>query len=241
MKTNRDDGRRSDQLRRVALTRHVMKFAEGSCLVEWGQTKVLCTASVEEKVPPFLKGSGTGWVTAEYGMLPRATQQRVEREAARGKVGGRTQEIQRLIGRSLRAVTNLAQLGERTILIDCDVVQADGGTRCAAITGAYVALADAVRRLQRTGLVSAWPIRDAVAAASVGIVRGTAMVDLAYAEDSQAEVDMNIVMTGHGEFVEVQGTAERRPFRQVDLQTLVALASGAIRRLIGLQRACLRS
>ena len=234
----RSDRRRPAELRRVQLTRNVMPFAEGSCLVQWGRTRVICTASVEEKVPPFLKGSGTGWVTAEYGMLPRSTQQRVERE--RGKIGGRTQEIQRLIGRSLRAVTDLARLGERTVLIDCDVVQADGGTRCAAITGAYVALADAVRRLQRTGGVTASPIRDAVAAVSVGIVRGVAMIDLAYAEDSQADVDMNIVMTGHGAFVEVQGTAERRPFRQAELQKLLALAGGAIRRVLSLQRACLR-
>ena len=233
----RSDRRRPAELRRVQLTRNVMPFAEGSCLVKWGRTRVICTASVEEKVPPFLKGRGTGWVTAEYGMLPRSTQQRVERE--RGKIGGRTQEIQRLIGRSLRAVTDLARLGERTILIDCDVTQADGGTRCAAITGAYVALADAVRRLQRTGVITASPMRDAVAAVSVGIVRGVAMIDLAYAEDSQADVDMNIVMTGHGAFVEVQGTAERRPFRQAELQKLLALAGGAIHRVLSLQRACL--
>ena len=238
-KAGRADGRRPDQLRAITLTRRAMPFAEGSCLVRWGQTQVICTASVEEKVPPFLKGRGTGWVTAEYGMLPRSTQQRVERE--RGKVGGRTQEIQRLIGRSLRAVIDPVRLGERTVLIDCDVVQADGGTRCAAITGAYVALVEAVRGLQRAGMVTASPIRDAVAAVSVGIVRGVALTDLAYAEDSQADVDMNVVMTGHGEFVEVQGTAERRPFRSAELQTLLALAHGAVRRLLVAQRACLKS
>ncbi len=232
----RPDHRRADELRRVRLTRGAMKFADGSCLVEWGDTKVLCSASLQEKVPAFLKGRGTGWVTAEYGMLPRATQERSEREASRGKLGGRTQEIQRLIGRSLRAVTDLAQLGERAIWIDCDVLQADGGTRCAAITGGFVALVDCLLRLRRSGALSTLPVRDFVAAVSVGIVNRAPMVDLAYREDAAADVDMNVVMTGRGAFVEVQGTAERRPFSQPDLARLLALGGRAIRELVALQR-----
>ena len=232
----RPDRRRAHQLRPVTLTRRALKFAEGSCLVEWGETKVLCSASVEEKVPPFLKGSGTGWVTAEYGMLPRSSHQRIPRESAKGKVGGRTHEIQRLIGRSLRAVTDLAQLGERTIWIDCDVLQADGGTRCAAITGSFVALVDCLRALHQAGTLSAHPLRDFVAATSVGLVKGMPVVDLSYAEDSTAEVDMNVVMTGRGAFVELQGTAERRPVHQRDLTTLLRLASSSITELIALQR-----
>jgi ribonuclease PH len=236
---SRPDRRRADQLRTVRLTRRALKFAEGSCLVEWGDTKVICTATVQEKVPPFLKGSGTGWVTAEYGMLPRSSKERIEREASRGRVSGRTQEIQRLVGRSLRAVVDLAQLGERTIWIDCDVLQADGGTRCAAITGSFVALADGLRTLRKSGALAAMPLRDFVAAASVGIVGRRAVVDLTYEEDRQAEVDMNVVMTGRGEFVEIQGTAERRPFHQQHLSRLLRLASRAIGELVALQRKAL--
>jgi ribonuclease PH len=235
----RPDGRPAGQLRPVALTRGVMKFAEASCLVEWGDTKVLCTATVEERVPPFLRHSGTGWVTAEYGMLPRSSPQRIEREAVRGRVGGRTQEIQRLIGRSLRTVTDLAGLGERTVIVDCDVVQADGGTRCASITGGFVALVDALRALRRQGALPALPIRDFVAAASVGMVGGAPALDLSYAEDAGAEVDMNVVMTGAGGFVEVQGTAERVPFRPADLRRMLRLAGQGIRRLLALQRKAL--
>ena len=239
--TPRADHRRAGQLRPVKLTRHALKFAEGSCLVEWGDTKVICTASVDDKVPTFLKGSGTGWVTAEYGMLPRSSHQRIEREASRGRLGGRTQEIQRLIGRSLRAVVDLAQLGERTIWIDCDVVQADGGTRCAGITGSFVALVDCLRTLRKAGALAAIPIRDFVAAASVGMMARTPVVDLSYQEDSQAAVDMNIVMTGRGEFVEIQGTAERRPFHHQDLHRMLRLAAHAIEELIALQRKTLGS
>ena len=236
---SRPDARRADQLRPITLTRRAMKFAEGSCLVEWGDTHVLCSATLEESVPPFLKGSGTGWVTAEYGMLPRSSAQRIAREAAKGKLGGRTLEIQRLIGRSLRAVVDLSALGERSIWIDCDVLQADGGTRCAAITGGFVALIDCLRALRQRGVLTASPVRDVVAAASVGIVHGAPMVDLAYAEDSKADVDMNLVMTGHGEFVEIQGTAERRPFAAKDLQRLLQLGAKSIRTIIGLQRKAL--
>jgi len=236
---SRPDHRRPEQMRRVTLSRQAMKFADGSCLVTWGDTKVICTASVEEKVPSFLKGTGQGWLTAEYGMLPRSAKQRIEREASRGKLGGRTQEIQRLIGRSLRAVVDLAQLGERTIWIDCDVLQADGGTRCAAITGACVALVDCLRALRKAGVLTTWPLRDIVAAVSVGLVGGRRVVDLAYEEDSRAEVDMNVVMTGRGHFVEIQGTAERHPFQDRDLHQMVRLASRAIRDLIALQRKAL--
>ena len=235
----RTDHRRAGQLRPVKLIRRVMKFAEGSCLVEWGDTKVLCSASVEESVPRFLRGSGTGWITAEYGMLPRSSGQRIEREATKGRVGGRTQEIQRLVGRSLRAVTDLSLLGERTIWIDCDVLQADGGTRCAAITGACVALADCLRTLRKAGTAASVPLRDLVAAVSVGMVSQHALLDLAYAEDSHADVDMNVVMTGRGRFVEIQGTAEKRPFGRPELARLLQLASQAIRRLIRLQHQAL--
>ena len=239
MGTERPDGRSPHQLRPVALTRGVMKFADASCLVEWGETKVICTATIEEKVPPFLRGSGTGWVTAEYGMLPRSSAKRIEREAVKGRLGGRTQEIQRLIGRSLRTVVDLAALGERTVIIDCDVVQADGGTRCAAITGGFIALAEALRVLRRRGALPALPLRDFVAAASVGMVGGRAVLDLDYAEDAAAEVDMNVVMTGRGGFVELQGTAERVPFRQAQLSRMLQLAGGGVRRLIALQRRAL--
>ena len=235
----RPDGRTPHQLRNVTLTRGVMKFAEASCLVEWGHTKVICTATVEDKVPPFLRNSGTGWVTAEYGMLPRSSQQRIERESIRGRVGGRTQEIQRLIGRSLRTVVDLTRLGERSIIIDCDVVQADGGTRCAGITGSFIALVEALRHLRQQRVLTAIPIRDFVAATSVGMVGGQPVLDLSYAEDASADVDMNVVMTGRGGFVEVQGTAERAPFRQSDLSGMLRLANQGIRRLLALQRRAL--
>jgi len=228
-------------LRPVRFQRKFTKHAEGSVLVEMGHTRVLCTASVEEKVPPFLKGKGSGWVTAEYGMLPRATHTRGAREAAAGKQSGRTQEIQRLIGRSLRAVTNLPALGERQITLDCDVLQADGGTRCASITGAMVALADAIAGLRASGALTKDPLRDFVAAVSVGIVGGTPVVDLDYSEDSACGTDMNVVMTGNGRFVEVQGTAEGEPFSRDEMSKLLDLASGSIARLVELQREALKS
>jgi ribonuclease PH len=227
-------------LRPVRLIRKYTKHAEGSVLVAMGDTQVLCTASVEERVPPFLKGKGSGWVTAEYGMLPRATNTRGRREAAEGKQSGRTQEIQRLIGRSLRAVTDLAALGERQVTIDCDVLQADGGTRCASITGAMVAMADAFAWLRAQSLIAGDPIRDFVAAVSVGIVGGTPVLDLDYGEDSGCDTDMNVVMTGAGHFVEVQGTAEGHPFTREEMAKLLDLASGGIARLIAAQREALR-
>jgi ribonuclease PH len=230
----RPSGRRPDELRAVRLTRRFTKHAEGSVLVEFGDTRVLCTASVEERVPPFLRDTGRGWVTAEYGMLPRSTNTRTEREAARGKQSGRTQEIQRLIGRSLRAVVDLAALGPRSVQIDCDVLQADGGTRTAAITGAFVALYDALVFLDRKTV-----IRDFVAAVSVGIYGGTPVLDLDYAEDSACGCDMNVVMTGSGNFVEVQGTAEGETFARRELDQLVGLAERGIRELIGHQRRAL--
>ena len=235
----RADGRRADALRPLRLQRHFTKHAEGSVLVCFGDTQVLCTASVEEKVPPFKRGSGQGWVTAEYGMLPRATHTRSDREAAKGKQSGRTQEIQRLIGRSLRAVFELDKLGERTIQIDCDVLQADGGTRTAAITGAYVAAVDACRHLQRQGLLKEWPLKDAVAAISVGIVEGVPMLDLAYVEDSACDTDMNVVMTGSGGLIEVQGTAEGAPFSRAEMERLLDLAQAGIARLVQAQQEAL--
>ncbi|MCA3222946.1 MAG: ribonuclease PH [Burkholderiales bacterium] len=239
MSVFRAGGRRADQLRPVRLTRRYTRHAEGSVLVEFGDTRVICTASVEDKVPPFLKGRGQGWVTAEYGMLPRATHTRGEREAARGKQSGRTLEIQRLIGRSLRAVVDLAALGERSIQIDCDVIQADGGTRTAAITGSYVALHDALTGLKGRGLLAQWPLRDAVAAVSVGLRAGAALLDLDYAEDAGCETDMNVVMTGNGGFVEVQGTAEGAPFTAAQMQQMLALAQLGIGELLQLQRQAL--
>ena len=227
-------------LRPVRFQRRFTRHAEGSVLVEVGHTQVLCTASVEEKVPPFLKGKGQGWVTAEYGMLPRATNTRGNREAASGKQSGRTHEIQRLIGRSLRAIIDLTALGERQVSIDCDVLQADGGTRCASITGAMVALADACSWLREKQLITADPLRDFVAAVSVGIVDGTPVLDLDYAEDSNCDTDMNVVMTGAGHFVEVQGTAEGAPFTREQMSKLMDLATGGIATLIGLQRASLK-
>ena len=233
----RPSGRLPNQLREVSFTRAVAKHAEGSCLVKFGDTHVLCTASLEERVPPWLKGGGKGWVTAEYGMLPRATNTRMTREASTGKVGGRTQEIQRLIGRSLRSVMNLQGMGERTIWIDCDVIQADGGTRTASITGAFVALALALEKMRQRDLIRTIPLSDYVAATSVGIVDGEPLLDLAYEDDSRADVDMNVVETGDGRYVEVQGTAEARPFGRSALMTLLDLADQGIRQLIEKQRA----
>jgi len=233
----RSNNRQADQLRPVSFVRNFTRYAEGSVLVGFGETRVLCTASVEESVPPFLRGQGKGWVTAEYSMLPRATQTRSPREAARGKQGGRTHEIQRLIGRALRAVVDFEALGERTVVIDCDVLQADGGTRTAAITGAWVALADAVDRLIAEGRLPCSPLRDSVAAVSVGIVAGQARLDLDYSEDSGAAVDMNIVMTGDGRFVELQGTAEDEPFTDDELDAMRELGRQGCRQLAALQRA----
>lgn len=233
-------GRDNRALRPVVITRHFTKYAEGSVLVEFGDTRVICTASVEESVPPFLRGRGTGWVTAEYSMLPRATHTRSSREASKGKQSGRTLEIQRLIGRSLRAVTDLVALGERSIYLDCDVLQADGGTRTASITGAYVALADALATLQEKGLLERIPLREAVAAVSVGIVGGETLLDLDYDEDSSAEVDMNFVMTSSQRFVEVQGTAEAEPFTLEQMDSMRSLAMDGIQRLFHVQQEALR-
>ncbi|HEX2715704.1 MAG TPA: ribonuclease PH [Candidatus Acidoferrales bacterium] len=236
----RSDGRAADQMRPVKLTSDFMPTAEGSVLIEVGQTRVICTATVDDGVPSFLKGSGKGWVTSEYGMLPRATEQRTAREAARGRPSGRTLEIQRLIGRSLRAVTDMERLGERTVWMDCDVIQADGGTRTASITGAFVALALALERLVAAGILKAVPLRDSVAATSVGLVDEQLLLDLAYDEDSRAQVDMNVVMTGSGSFVEIQATAEGRPFVGDEFQRLLALATQGVRRLTEQQQALLQ-
>ena len=235
----RPSQRQSDQLRNIRITRRYTKHAEGSVLIECGDTKVICTASVEEKIPAHKKGSGEGWVTAEYGMLPRSTGERMQREAAKGKQSGRTQEIQRLIGRSLRAVVDLKKLGERTIQIDCDVIQADGGTRTASITGAFVALHDAVSGLMQRGLLKETPLNDFIAAISVGIYQGTPVLDLDYVEDSACDTDMNVVMLGNGHFVEVQGTAEGHPFTRDEMDTLLELAKNGIAQLIEKQRAAL--
>lgn len=235
----RFDGRKPEELRDVRITRNFVKHAEGSVLVEFGDTRVICTASVEESVPPFLRGKGSGWVTAEYSMLPRATHTRSPRESTKGKVGGRTHEIQRLIGRSLRSVTKLTLLGERSILIDCDVIQADGGTRTASITGAYVALVDAVCWLKERNLIAADPITEAVAAVSVGMVGGVPLLDLNYQEDSSAEVDMNFVMTSSDRFVEVQGTAESNPFTVAEMDAMRSLAVTGIRDLFNIQNEAL--
>ena len=235
----RFNARRAHQLRPVTITRQFTKHAEGSVLMTMGDTKVLCTASVEERVPPHKKGSLEGWVTAEYGMLPRATNTRSDREAARGKQTGRTQEIQRLIGRSLRAVVDLKKLGERQITLDCDVLQADGGTRCASITGAFIALQDAVNGLVKSGKIAESPINDFVAAISVGIGHEGAILDLDYVEDSSCETDMNVVMTGSGAFIEIQGTAEGSPFSKADMDALMALAESGIRDLVIAQKQAL--
>jgi ribonuclease PH len=235
----RPSGRRPDELRRVVITRGYTKHAEGSVLVEFGDTRVLCTASVEDKVPGHRKGTGGGWLTAEYGMLPRATHTRSDREAAKGKQSGRTQEIQRLIGRALRAVVDLDAIGERTLQIDCDVLQADGGTRTAAITGGFVAAYDALDWLRRNGQLLAWPVRDFVAAVSVGAHSGQAVLDLDYAEDSSCDTDMNVVMTGAGKFVELQGTAEGAPFEAAQLGAMLDLAARGIAQLVAAQKAAL--
>ena len=232
----RIDGRRDHEVRPVTITRGYLKYAEGSTFIELGETKVLCAASVEDRVPQFLKDSGQGWITAEYAMLPRSTKTRTPREGAAGRPSGRTFEIQRLIGRSLRGVADLSGLGERTIFIDCDVIQADGGTRTAAITGAFVALADALSLLKEQGVIKELLLKDHVAAISVGTVDGRILLDLCYAEDSIAEVDMNVVMTGTGKFVEVQGTAEETPFSKEQMDAMLALAAQGIKQLIHLQR-----
>lgn len=232
----RVDGRRLDEPRPITITPHYLRHAEGSALIQVGDTKVICAATLEEKVPPFLKGGGSGWVTAEYGMLPRSSKERIPRESTRGRVSGRTQEIQRLIGRSLRAVVDLKKLGERTVWIDCDVVQADGGTRTASISGAFVALSLALRAAKKAGTIEKIPIRDHVAATSVGIVSAEFLLDLNYYEDSNADVDMNVVMTGSGELVEVQGTAESHPFPQQALLDMLKLATGGIEQLVSIQR-----
>ncbi len=236
----RPSQRQPNQLRNIRITRNYTKHAEGSVLIECGDTKVICTASVEERVPPHKKGSGEGWVTAEYGMLPRSTGERMSREAAKGKQSGRTQEIQRLIGRSLRAVVDLQKLGERTIQLDCDVIQADGGTRTASITGAFVALHDAVTGLMNKGLIKETPLKDFIAAISVGIYQGTPVLDLDYVEDSACDTDMNVVMLGNGKFVEVQGTAEGHAFSREEMDALLELAKNGITQLIEKQRAALQ-
>jgi len=232
----RIDGRNRDQMRKVNITRPFNKYAEGSCLIELGNTKVICTASIEESVPPFLKGSGNGWVTAEYGMLPRSCQSRIPRN----KDSGRTFEIQRLVGRSLRSVTDMRSMGERSIWIDCDVLQGDGGTRTASITGSFIALADALNKLKKDGMIRNIPLRDFVAATSVGLVAGEMMLDLAYEEDSKADVDMNVVMTSKGEFIEIQGTAERKTFGRKQMDELLELAEKGISGLIELQKKLLK-
>src|SRR5437763_7434805 len=237
----RADGRASNEMRRVLITPHFSKHAEGSALIEIGDTRVICTASVQEKVPPFVYRTGKGWVTAEYGMLPRATSERTDREAARGKQGGRTMEIQRLIGRSLRAAVNTELLGERTIWLDCDVIQADGGTRTASITGAWVALVMALGRMYVDGKLASWPISDFIAAISVGILGGVPSVDLDYSEDSKAGVDMNIVATEKGRYIEIQGTAEGGTFSDNDMQTMMTLAKDGIGQLVAKQRETLAS
>ena len=234
--STRTDGRAPDALRETKITPGFLMHAEGSVLIEVGRTRVVCTASVEDRVPQFLRNTGKGWVTAEYGMLPRATSTRTQREASTGKVGGRTQEIQRLIGRSLRSVTRLNELGERTVWVDCDVIQADGGTRTASITGGFVALVLALRKMRDSGMLRSIPVQDFVAATSVGVVGGVPMLDLAYEEDSRADVDMNVVKTGDGRFVELQGTAEGPPFAREALDSLIALADAGLQQLIEIQR-----
>jgi ribonuclease PH len=234
--TMRSDGRKNNELRPLRVTPSYIKTADGSVLIEMGDTRVICTAKLEERVPPFLRNSGKGWITAEYGMLPGSSRERIGRESSRGKVGGRTHEIQRLIGRSLRAVADLNSLGERTIWIDCDVIQADGGTRTASITGAYVALVEAARGWLQRGLISVDPIKDSVAAISIGIVDGKMLLDLCYEEDSKADVDMNFVMTGSGKFIEVQGTAESAPFTKRQMERMAEVAQDGIRQLLKAQK-----
>jgi len=237
----RQDGRALDELRKIKVAKNYIKYAEGSCLIEFGNTKVIATASVEDGVPPFLKGKGSGWVTAEYSMIPRSCKTRVQREASKGRLGGRTHEIQRLIGRSMRAVVDMTKLGERTIWMDCDVIQADGGTRCASVTGSFIALALALDKLRREGVVDTVPLSDYVAAVSVGIVGGRRMLDLDYSEDSNSEVDMNVIMTGGGRFIEVQGTAEKKPFAKKDMDCLIEFASKGVRELVAIQKKILKN
>ncbi len=237
----RADGRADDQLRPLSIRTDYLRYAEGSVLIEAGHTKVICAATVDEKVPPFLKGKGGGWVTAEYSLLPRSTFERTPREAATGKIGGRTHEIQRLIGRSLRSVVDLTALGERTIWLDCDVVQADGGTRTTALCGAFVSMCLALAKLREKGTLRGWPVVDWLAATSVGIIAGRVALDLCYEEDSKAQVDMNVVMTGDGRFVELQGTAEQMPFSRADLDRLLALAKAGIEQIIAHQKESLAS
>ena len=232
----RTDGRKPNELRTLKITPSYIKTADGSVLIEMGDTRVICTAKLEERVPPFLRNSGKGWITAEYGMLPGSSQERIGRESSRGKVGGRTHEIQRLIGRSLRAVADLKSFGERTIWIDCDVIQADGGTRTASITGAYIALAEAARGWLDRGIVNGDPLKDAVAAVSIGIIEGKILLDLCYEEDSKADVDMNFVMTGSGKFIEVQGTAESTPFTRKQMERMAEIAQGGIKELMKAQK-----
>ncbi len=228
----RHEGRKNDQLREINVTKDYIKYAEGSCLIEFGDTKVITTATVEDTVPPFLKGKGVGWVTAEYSMIPRSCKTRVQREAAKGKLGGRTHEIQRLIGRSMRSVVDMSKLGERTVWMDCDVIQADGGTRCASITGSFISLVLALNKMKKEKLIKEIPVSDYVAAVSVGIIDGKPVLDLNYDEDSSAEVDMNVIMTGGGRFIEIQGTAEREPFTEKDMEELLSLAKKGIGKLI---------
>ena len=236
----RSDGRRSDELRKLKITKNYIKYAEGSCLIEIGETKVNTTATIENTVPPFLRGKGTGWVTAEYGMIPRSCKTRVQREASKGKLGGRTMEIQRLIGRSMRSVTDMSKIGERTIWIDCDVIQADGGTRCASITGSFVSVLLALEKMREEGAIGEIPVSDYVAAVSVGMLEGKPILDLDYSEDSTADVDMNIIMTGDGRFVEIQGTAEKEPFKKEDMNRLITLAKKGIDELIVAQKKALK-
>jgi len=236
IKKLRTDGRKPNQLRTLKITPSYIKTADGSVLIEMGDTRVICTAKLEERVPPFLRNSGKGWITAEYGMLPGSSQQRIGRESSRGKVGGRTHEIQRLIGRSLRAIADLKSLGERTVWIDCDVIQADGGTRTAAITGAYIALAEAAGGWLQRGIINVTPLKDSVAAVSIGIVDGKIFLDLCYEEDSKADVDMNFVMTGSGTFIEVQGTAESAPFTKKQMERMAEIAQGGIKDLLKAQK-----
>jgi ribonuclease PH len=240
MKVKRGDGRAFNQLREIKITPGYLTYPEGSVLIEAGNTHVICTVTLDERVPPFLKGTGKGWVTAEYSMLPRATLTRTERDSARGRINGRSQEIQRLIGRSLRAVCDMEALGERQLIVDCDVVQADGGTRTASITGSYVALYQAMKNMKNMGLISTIPLKNAVAATSVGIVRSYMMLDLCYDEDSQAEVDCNVIMTDDGNFVEIQGTAENKPFSRSSLDGLLALADGGIKQLFEIQKEAIK-
>ncbi len=236
----RQSGREADELRKLKITKNYIKYAEGSCLIELGDTKVITTATIENTVPSFLKGKGVGWITAEYGMIPRSCKTRVQREASKGKLGGRTMEIQRLIGRSMRSVADMSKIGERTVWIDCDVIQADGGTRCASITGSFISVILALEKIRESGLIKEIPVRDYVAAVSVGMLDGKPVLDLDYSEDSTAEVDMNVIMTGDGRFVEIQGTAEREPFKKSDMDKLITLAGKGIGELVAAQKKILK-